>query len=81
MRSNNTYEKLDSHVFVTKLAGFEHSEYIQPNATREKVNPTDIPMVQGKNIRNGVFVKSMTGTFRIIFLNFFIGVYSIKNVS
>ena len=57
MSSNYVYEKLDAHVFVTKLAGFEHSEYIQPNATRERVNPTDIPMVQGKNIRNGVFIK------------------------
>lgn len=51
------YEKLDSHVFVTKLAGFEHTEYIQPNATHEKKHETDIPMVQGKNIRSGHFVK------------------------
>lgn len=55
--SDINYEKLDPHVFVTKLAGFEHSEYIQPHATHEKVNSSDIPMVQGKNIRNGIFVK------------------------
>lgn len=49
--------KIKDHVFVTKLAGFEHSEYIQPNETKMKVNKTDIPMVQGKNIRNGLFVE------------------------
>ena len=53
----NKYEKLDSHVFVTKLAGFEHSKYIQYNETRKKVNIDDIPLVQGKNIRNGRFVE------------------------
>lgn len=42
---------------MTKLAGFEHSEYIQHNETRKKVNKTDIPLVQGKNIRNGRFVE------------------------
>lgn len=30
------YEKLSSHVFVTKLAGFEHSKYIQHNETKRK---------------------------------------------
>ena len=51
------YELLDKHVFVTKLAGFEHSEYIQKNATKEKLDENDIPLVQGKNIRNGFFVE------------------------
>ena len=51
------FESLEPYVFVTKLAGFEHSEYIQPNATRKPIESTDIPMVQGKNIRNGVFVE------------------------
>ena len=54
----NKYEKLDSHVFVTKLAGFEHSKYIQYNETRKKANKNDIPLVQGKNIRNGRFVEN-----------------------
>ena len=51
------FEKLDSHVFVTKLAGFEHTEYIQNVQTRTKVNDDDIPLVQGKNIRKGFFVE------------------------
>lgn len=49
-------EKLDKHVFVTKLAGFEHSKYIQYNETRKKEKDTDIPLVQGQNIRQGKFV-------------------------
>ena len=53
----NKYEKLDSHAFVTKLAGFEHSKYIQYNETRKKANIDDVPLVQGKNIRNGRFVE------------------------
>ena len=54
--SNLTFEKIEPHVFVTKLAGFEHSEYIQPNETKRPQKSTDIPLVQGKNIRNGWFV-------------------------
>ena len=50
-------ELLNNHVFVTKLAGFEHSEYIQKNETKNKICETDIPLVQGKNIRNGKFVE------------------------
>ena len=49
--------KIKDHVFVTKLAGFEHSEYIQPNETKKRINSDDIPLVQGKNIRNGNFVE------------------------
>lgn len=49
--------KIKEHVFVTKLAGFEHSEYIQPNETKKRIDKTDIPMVQGKNIRDGIFVE------------------------
>ncbi|MBO4293325.1 MAG: restriction endonuclease subunit S [Clostridia bacterium] len=51
------YEKLENHVFVTKLAGFEHSKYIQYNETESKVRDDDIPLVQGQNIRNGNFVE------------------------
>ena len=57
MKKEISYEILDSHVFVTKLAGFEHSEFIQNNETQEKINDDDIPLVQGKNIRNGRFVE------------------------
>ena len=50
------FEPLENYVFVTKLAGFEHTNYIQGKATHTPVLDTDIPMVQGKNIRNGFFV-------------------------
>lgn len=51
------YEKLNPYVFVTKLAGFEHTKYIQGVATHQPESDTDVPMVQGKNIRNGFFVQ------------------------
>lgn len=51
------FEPLEKHVFVTKLAGFEHSMYIQNNQTKLPKNQDDIPLVQGKNIRNGFFVE------------------------
>lgn len=54
----NNYELLKKHVFVTKLAGFEHTKYIQDNETKQKVNENDIPLVQGKNIKNGRFVEN-----------------------
>ena len=57
MNKNITFEKLGPYVYVTKLAGFEHSEFIQQNATKKPKLETDIPMVQGKNIRDGVFVE------------------------
>jgi len=47
---NKTSVKLGEHSFVTKLAGFEHSKYFQYNATHRV---SDIPLIQGKNIRNG----------------------------
>lgn len=56
MNKRFQYEKLDPYVFVTKLAGFEHTKYIQGIATHQPEADTDIPMVQGKNIRNGFFV-------------------------
>ena len=57
MSKELSYEEISPYVFVTKLAGFEHSKYIQPFATKEPINKNDIPMVQGKNIRNGVFIE------------------------
>ena len=51
------YELLKNHTFVTKLAGFEHSDYIQKNETKTKVSLDDIPLVQGKNIKNGIFIE------------------------
>ena len=50
------YEKLSPYVFVTKLAGFEHTKYIQGVATHKPNHKNDVPMVQGKNIRDGFFV-------------------------
>lgn len=57
MSKELSYEEISPYVFVTKLAGFEYSKYIQPFATKETINKNDIPMVQGKNIRNGAFVE------------------------
>lgn len=51
------FEKIGPYVFVTKLAGFEHTKYIQGVATHSRVSIDDVPMVQGKNIRNGSFVN------------------------
>jgi type I restriction enzyme S subunit len=45
--------ELGSVSFITKLAGFEHTEYIQPNATKVKINCDDVPMFIGMNIKNG----------------------------
>lgn len=38
---------------ITKLAGFEHTKYIQPNSTENRVNIDDVPMFIGLNIKNG----------------------------
>lgn len=45
--------KLGDHSYITKLAGFEHSKYIQHNATHKK---NDVPLVIGKNVKNGKVV-------------------------
>jgi type I restriction enzyme S subunit len=52
---NRIVIKLGGHSFVTKLAGFEHSKYIQHNATHE-IN--EIPLIQGKNIKDGKVINS-----------------------
>ena len=57
MNKHMKFEKLAPYVFVTKLAGFEHTKYIQGVATHSQVSTDDVPMVQGKNIRNGSFVN------------------------
>ena len=57
MNKHMKFEKIDPYVFVTKLAGFEHTKYIQGVATHSQVWADDVPMVQGKNIRNGSFVN------------------------
>lgn len=44
---------------ITKLAGFEHTEYIQPNATKTKINENDVPMYLGLNIKEGKLVEDI----------------------
>lgn len=53
MKSHKKEVVLGSVSFITKLAGFEHTEYIQPNATKVKINSDDVPMYIGMNIKNG----------------------------
>jgi type I restriction enzyme S subunit len=45
--------------YVTKLAGFEHTKYIQPNATKTKVNADDVPMYIGLNVKDGKLTESI----------------------
>ena len=45
--------RLGDIAFITKLAGFEHTKYIQGNCVREKVDDTFIPLFIGKTIRDG----------------------------
>lgn len=39
---------IDDIAFVTKLAGFEYTEYVAPNLV-----PSGIPLFKGKNVQNG----------------------------
>lgn len=45
--------KLGDIANITKLAGFEHTKYIQGNCTHEKINSDDVPLFIGKTVRNG----------------------------
>lgn len=49
----NNLVRLGDHAYITKLAGFEHSKYIQYNATHTL---NDVPLIIGKNIRDGKVV-------------------------
>jgi type I restriction enzyme S subunit len=53
MKNSKKELELGSVSFITKLAGFEHTEYIKPNATKVKINSDDVPMYIGMNIKNG----------------------------
>ena len=46
----DTWKKcyIDDIAFVTKLAGFEYTEYVAPNLV-----PSGIPLFKGKNVQNG----------------------------
>ena len=39
--------------YITKLAGFEHTNYIQGHCTHTKANETDVPLFIGKTVRDG----------------------------
>ena len=45
--------KLGDVSFITKLAGFEHTKYIQGNNTHEKISEDDVPLFIGKTVQNG----------------------------
>lgn len=45
--------KLGDFTFVTKLAGFEHTNYIQGNCLHEKISDDYIPLFIGKTVKNG----------------------------
>ena len=44
--------KLGDIAYITKLAGFEHSKYIQDNCSHEK-RPDFIPLFIGRTVKNG----------------------------
>lgn len=43
--------------FVTKLAGFEHTKYIQGNCVHEKYDDSLVPLFIGKTVRDGKIDK------------------------
>ncbi|WP_405331870.1 restriction endonuclease subunit S [Fibrobacter sp.] len=45
------WAKINNIAFVTKLAGFEYTEYIAEN-----LQPTGIPLFKGKNVQNGKII-------------------------
>ena len=45
--------KLGEIANVTKLAGFEHTKYIQGNCTHTKNQDDDVPLFIGRTVRNG----------------------------
>lgn len=49
--------KLENHVFVTKLAGFEYTSHISENQATNKSDTHSIPLVQGQNIKDNLFVE------------------------
>ena len=50
------WSKVGDIAFVTKLAGFEYSEYIAPNLQKE-----GIPLFKGKNIQNSQIIYDFEG--------------------
>lgn len=44
--------------FITKLAGFEHTKYIQGRCTHNRINESDIPLFIGRTVKNGIIDKN-----------------------
>ena len=51
-----TWTKLKNIAFITKLAGFEYSEYISPNLSEKGV-----PLFKGKNVQNSEIIYEFEG--------------------
>lgn len=52
---NKDRSRLGDHAFVTKLAGFEYSDFLQNKMTKEA---NEIPLIQGNNIKDGKIIYS-----------------------
>ena len=46
-------KKIGDIAYITKLAGFEHTKYIQGNSVHIKLDDSYIPLFIGKTVRNG----------------------------
>lgn len=53
-----TNKTIGDIAFVTKLAGFEHTKYIQGNCTHERKDDSFIPLFIGKTVRDGRIDKN-----------------------
>ena len=53
-----TNKTIGNIAFVTKLAGFEHTKYIQGNCVHEKIDDSFIPLFIGKTVRDGRIDKN-----------------------
>ena len=53
-----TNKTIGDIAFVTKLAGFEHTKYIQGNCIHEKKDDSFIPLFIGKTVRDGRIDKN-----------------------
>lgn len=50
--------KLKDIAYITKLAGFEHTKFIQGNCTHKKIKNDDKPLFIGKTVREGKIDKN-----------------------
>lgn len=54
--NNAVWSKLKNIAFITKLAGFEYSEYVNPNLSQ-----SGVPLFKGKNVQNSKVVYEFEG--------------------